>query len=116
MKCFLLLRRTFAFAISDKRVAQQCERVIRACHLCQAVKKKANSREGTLDFLPIPEDIFSSICMDFLQLPTCTDADGQEFYYALVVVCRLSGYVLAIPCLKRGLNAEKVARMFLRHV
>ena len=54
--------------------------------------------------------------MDFLQLPTCTETDGQEFDYALVVVCRLSGYVLAIPCLKRGLTAEKVARMFLRHV
>ena len=33
-----------------------------------------------------------------------------------MVVCRLSGYVLAIPCLKRGLTAEKVARLFLRHV
>ena len=45
--------------------------------------------------------------MDVLQLPTCTDDDGQEFDYALVVVCRLSGYVLAIPCLKRGFDRRE---------
>ena len=54
--------------------------------------------------------------MDFLQLPSCTDDEGHAYDYLLVVVCRLSGYVAAIPCLKLGLDAPTLARLFLRHV
>jgi hypothetical protein len=54
--------------------------------------------------------------MDFLQLPACQDLDGSTFDYILIIVCRLSGFVLGLPCKKDGLSAEIVARMFLKHV
>ena len=72
--------------------------------------------QGTLDYVPIPEDVFSNLCMDFLQLPLCTDVDGVIYDYILVMVCRLSGFVLGLPCKKDGLTAEKVSRLFLHHV
>jgi hypothetical protein len=42
-----------------------------------------------LDFFPVPEDIFSSLCMDFLELEPCKGQDGKEYNYVLVIVCRL---------------------------
>ena len=33
----------------------------------------------------------------------------------MVVVCRLTGYVLAIPCAKAGLDSRQAAELFLRH-
>ena len=30
-----------------------------------------------------------------------------------VIVCRLSGFVFAIPCAARGLDAQKCAKLFL---
>ena len=53
--------------------------------------------------------------MDFLTLPKVTGADGRAYDSVLVVVDRLSGYIVGIPCLKAGLNAEKTARLFIEH-
>ena len=36
--------------------------------------------------------------------------------YALCVVCRLTGYVVAIPCVMKGLTSSDVAQMFVERV
>ena len=53
--------------------------------------------------------------MDFLQLDPCKDDDKQTYDYVFVIVCRLSGYVIAIPCQKAGLTSDICARLFLRN-
>ena len=68
---------------------------------------------GTIDFCPIPHEIFTSLCMDFVDLDSCKTADGSLYHCCFVIVCRISGYVTAIPCKKEGLTAKKVAHMFL---
>ena len=68
-----------------------------------------------MDFVPIPEDIFTSICMDFVDIPECLSTDGKLFDCCFVIVCRLSGYITAIPCRKSGLTAKIVAQLFLSH-
>ena len=50
--------------------------------------------------------------MDFVQLDP-VKVDGQNFNSALVVVCCLSSYVIAIPTRKRGLDAAKLAHILL---
>ena len=92
----------------------QCQGVAQSCHICQAVKPQQQSY-GTLDFCPVPSQIFSSLCMDFLSLPKVTGKDGNQYDSVFVIVDRLSGYILAIPCLKEGLTAEKTARLFMNH-
>ena len=96
MKTMFLLKRSFCFAMTDKALAKLCEDHIKACHVCQAVKKKTNKRQGTLDYVPIPEDILTCLCMDFVHFPLCKDLDDSMADSVLVVVCRLSGYVLGI--------------------
>jgi len=85
------------------------------CLVCQAVKPNHHPYPaGTLDFWPIPRDIFQSLAMDFLSLPPCDHA-GVTYDYCLVIVDRLSGYIQAIPCRQAGLTAPDCAQLFLRH-
>jgi transposase InsO family protein len=77
------------------------------------VKPRRGKAPGTMDFFPIPEDIFQSLCMDFLQLEPCIGHDGKEYDYAFVIVCRLSGFITAFPCKKAGLTAKDLAYIFL---
>ena len=59
----------------------------------QAEKRTSAKNNG---FCPIPSDIFTSICMDFVDLDACTDSEGRVWNCCLVVVCRLSGYEFLI--------------------
>ena len=83
--------------------------------MCQATKPASGPKQpGTMDFWPIPEDVFQSLAMDFLSLPECA-SDGQVYDSCLVVIIRMSAYIQAIPCQKKGLTATRVAELFLRH-
>ena len=62
-------------------------------------------------FFPIPSDIYSSL--DFLELESCKGRDGKKYNYIFVLICRLSGYIVAIPCQKAGLTAVSLAQIFL---
>jgi hypothetical protein len=68
-----------------------------------------------MDFCPVPEEIFSAICIDFVDLPAVLGTDDRLYDYVMVVVCRLSGYVIGVPCRKLGLTAKETAWLFLRH-
>lgn len=113
LKCVALLNRRFHFGISATDLRTRCDDAHKHCLICQAVKYRRGPRHDTMDFVPIPDEIFSSLCMDFVAIPEVKDSNGQSYDCAFVIVCRLSGYIMAIPCLKRGLTAEKVATLFL---
>ena len=53
--------------------------------------------------------------IDFVDLPL-TEHNTVKHDYCMVVVCRLSGYVLAIPTTKSGLDSHKAAELFLERV
>ena len=65
-----------------------------------------------MEHYPIPEYPFSSLAMDFTKLPLVS-LGGEKFDYAFVIVDRLTGYTMAIPCFEKGLNAEKAASLVL---
>ena len=52
--------------------------------------------------------------MDFVDLPEITFRE-KNYNSALVVVCRLSGYLASVPLHKTGFTAEKAAEIFLEH-
>ena len=112
-KLLSLVKRRYCFSVPDSMVHQKCVFICQHCQICQAVKPRKGKPPGSMDFFPIPEDVFSSLCMDFLQLEACIGSDGKKYDYILVVVCRLSGYIVAIPCEKAGLSALAVAKLFL---
>ena len=54
--------------------------------------------------------------MDFVSLPEVKHREARvNVDYAMVVVCRLTGYLLAIPCKQDGPASHKVAALFLHY-
>ena len=41
--------------------------------------------------------------------------NSVQYDYCMVVVCRLTGYVLGVPCTKAGQDSRAVAELFLCH-
>ena len=100
--------RRFLLSSSPKKLISE---VCNQCTVCQACKMSNRPSPDTLEHFPIPSSPFASLAMDFVELDPIK-VDGQNFDSALVVVCCLSGYVIAIPTRKRGLDAAKLARIF----
>ena len=57
---------------------------------------------------PIPDRIFSSVCLDIFSMPPEVWC-GTSYDCMLVCVDRLSGWIVAKPTQKIGLTAEKAA-------
>ena len=87
---------------------------VNSCQVCQAVKGRKGLQPEVNHPYPIPEYPFSSICIDFLELPDCF-SQGKTYNNVMIVVCRLTGYILAVPC-DKSLTATQLAHLFLERV
>ena len=55
----------------------------------------------------------TSVSLDLFKMPMVTE--GQEMYNTLVVcVDRHSGWIIALPCLEKGLTGPKIAKMMMK--
>ena len=104
-KLDVLCRRRFLFPFSPKKLNAD---VIAQCLVCQSCKAPNRCSADTLRHFFIPSTTFSSLGMDFVELDS-VKVDGENFDSALIVVCRLSGYIIAIPTRKKGLDAAELA-------
>uniref|UniRef100_H3H405 Integrase catalytic domain-containing protein n=1 Tax=Phytophthora ramorum TaxID=164328 RepID=H3H405_PHYRM len=81
---------------------------VRTCETCQRVKP-AGHASAPLQSLPVPEDCWKSMSLDFVfGLP----ADAQGNTGVLVFVCRLSKMVHLAP-VADSVTGEQTARLFL---
>ena len=110
-----------SFKVLDARynpvsVSDACHSLVHSCGVCQQTKPRCSRQPDTLDRTPVPEHIFHSVYLEFVELPDCPAKNGIVYDYALCVVCRLTGTVVAIPCVKKGLTSSDVAQMFVERV
>ena len=110
-KTLLLFERQYESGLPLHDLKNLVNKICKECALCQSVKVNKGIQNKTLEFYAIPPHVFHSLAMDFVDLPS-VKYEGAEFDYALVIVCRLSGYIMALPCKKKGLTAEKLATLF----
>lgn len=87
------------------------KRYVEQCHICQYSKSESLSPARLLQSLPIPNQIWEDILMDFIErLPR-----SDRYNIILVVVDRLSKYVHFLP-LAHQFTAPAVALLFLREI
>ena len=101
---------------TQSKLKETVSKVVGHCRVCQTAKHRKGVQPDTLDHYPIPDNIFDSIAVDFLDLTGNPFTEGKvEYNYVLVVVCRLYGYIIAIPC-HNTLTSKELARIFVHHI
>ncbi|KAL0401587.1 UNVERIFIED_CONTAM: hypothetical protein Slati_4188600 [Sesamum latifolium] len=87
------------------------QNLVKECEVCQRSKHENNPYSGLLHPLPIPEQAWSSISMDFIEgLP---NSEGKDFI--LVGVDRLTKFSHFIA-LKHPYTATSVAKVFFENI
>ena len=75
-----------------KAVELQCQ----TCPSCAIHTHDTKRKQGYMTPMPIPMEPMDSIALDVFHYPS-TSHDGEVYDRMLLCVCRLSGYVIAIP-------------------
>ena len=87
--------------------------VLGQCEVCQACQRPTNLK-GWMDSTPIPPMVMQSVALDLFSMPP-VEWEGSTYDTMVVCVDRHSGWVVAIPCLGKGLTGSKVAKLMLQH-
>ena len=98
------------------RLRETVNRALSDCVVCAQAKARRAPNPDSCKLSPVPSFPFSSVAIDFMDLPEVRNQSTKTEVltnYAMVINCRLTGYVMAIPCCKEGLTSHKAAELFL---
>jgi hypothetical protein len=79
---------------------------VQSCDSCQRNKVPNKKPAGLLRPLPIPDERFKTICIDYMELP---DSNGKNM--AMVIGCKLSKLVKIIPMAKTDGAKESAIKL-----
>ena len=85
-----------------KSMREDTMKYVQSCDTCQRIKIPTRSPSGLLKPLPIPDDRFKTISVDFLELPK--GSQGNDM--AMVIVDKLSKLIKIIPMVKTAGTKE----------
>ena len=108
-----ILKRSCHFARMQERVSQY----IKKCVHCQRNKHSTHAKYGRTQPIPLPEEPWQEITMDFItKLPKSVEPTTKTKYDSImVVVDRLTKYAHLIP-FKETFDAEQLGRLFVDRV
>ena len=98
------------------RLREAVNKTLSDCVVCAQAKARRGQYPDSCKRFPIPSFPLSSVAIDFVDLAEVRNQSTKTKIfanYAMVIVCRLTGYVMAIPCCKEGLASCKAAELFL---
>ena len=87
--------------------------VMQQCEVCQACQRPSRHL-GPIAHTPIPPRVMESVALDVFRMPTVI-FEKEKFVTMVVCVDRHSGWIVAIPCLNKGLTGAKVAKDMLKY-
>ena len=101
---------------ADDDLQGRIKEVVDACEVCAQSKARRGPHPDSCETFPVPSYPFASVAKDFVSLPEVKHPEtGVKVDYAIVVMCRLMGYILDIPCKQEGLRSHKAAALFLHY-
>ena len=102
--------------LSEGNLRDRVKEVVDACGVCAPSKARRGPHPESCGPFPVPSYPFASVAMDFVSLPEVKHPEtGVKVDYAMVIVCRLTGYILAIPCRQEGPTSHKAPALFLNY-
>ena len=97
-----------------RNLSPDIAKILGRCHVCQTTKARRGKRPDRCEFAPVPQYPFTFLAIDFCKLlEFLQKSTGKKVDYLMVIVCRQTGYVLAIPCQEEGLDSKSAASLFL---
>jgi deoxyuridine 5'-triphosphate nucleotidohydrolase len=89
------------------RITKDIRKFVSTCAICQKIKHARHAPYGILQPIPIPNQPFEVVTMDFIsELPP-----SHGYNAIFVLVCKLTKYAFFIPCSTR-INEKKAAQLF----
>ena len=73
-----IFSRTFSWKGERAVLQSAIDRVGSSCQLCHSLRRQTGKKQDTLTHYPVPENIFSSICIDFYEMPTVKVEGGDH--------------------------------------
>ena len=102
--------------LSDNDLRDRVKEVVDACVLCAQCRVRRGPPPDSCEPFPVLSYPFASVAMDFVSLPEVKHPEtGVKVDYAMVIMCCLTGYILAIPCRQEGLTSNKAAALLLHY-
>ena len=116
-KALEMFRRRYVSGHTDADLGAKTSAMIGSCAVCKTCKARRGLQAESCHSFPTPEYPFSSISMAFCDMgqENATEIRGVTYDYLFVVVCRLTGYTMAIPC-SRTITAPQSAELYLERV
>ena len=97
-----------------RNLSPDIAKILGRCHECQTTTARRGKQPDKCEIAPVPQYPFTSLAIDFGKLPECLQkSTGKKVDYLMVIVCRQTGHVLAIPCQEKGLDSKSAASLFL---
>ena len=76
--------------------------------------QEGETLKGPIQSTPIPPAPMQNVAVDLFNMPKVL-YEGVEYDYVGICVDRHSGWIVAIPCLQKGLTGAKLAREMLKY-
>ena len=98
------------------RLRETVNKALSGCVVCAQAKARGGPHSDSCEPFLVPSFHFSPVAIDFVDLPEVRNQSSKTKIWAnhaMVIVCRLTGYVMAIPCCKERLTSRKAAELFL---
>ena len=92
-----------------KSMREDTMKYVQSCDTCQRIKTPTTSPAGLLKPMPIPDERFKTISVDFMELPK--NQKGKDF--AMIIVDKLSKLVKIIP-MKKTDGSKECAELILK--
>ena len=91
------------------KASKLCRTITQQCGTCQASKEPNFMVNTRVQSTAVPARLGESIALDIFNLPSVV-RHGERHDCMVVAVDRLSGWTVAIPACRKGLQAKKVAQ------
>ena len=94
---------------SGERAKRYAKDMQKQCVICQAMEHAHHALDLRQNPTHVPPVLMDSVAVDVFNMPQVS-FEGATYDCYVACVDRMSGWIIAIPCMRKGLQAKNIAR------